>query len=137
MIARAYSRQTPFEVWGDGQQIRNWTHVSDIVSGLILAAETVSNGSAINLGTMERIKVIDAAKMACEFFGHKVNFLFKKDAPVGPVNRVADNSLAKRLLGWEPKIKFSDGLLDTAEWYASTHTRDEAEEEVKTKLLRR
>ena len=39
MIARAFVRQDPFVVWGTGEQIRNWTHVSDIVSGTILAAE--------------------------------------------------------------------------------------------------
>jgi nucleoside-diphosphate-sugar epimerase len=38
MIARAFVGQNPFDVWGDGQQIRNWTHVDDIVSGTILAA---------------------------------------------------------------------------------------------------
>ena len=37
MIARAFIGQNPFEVWGDGTQIRNWTYIDDIVSGTILA----------------------------------------------------------------------------------------------------
>jgi len=41
MIARAFLRQDPFVVWGDGRQIRTWTYVSDIVEGTILAAEPV------------------------------------------------------------------------------------------------
>ena len=60
MIARAFVGQNPFEVWGNGQQIRNWTYVDDIVSGTILAAEKINDGTAVNLGTMERVRVIDA-----------------------------------------------------------------------------
>ena len=37
MTARAFVGQDPFDVWGDGTQVRNWTHVEDIVSGTILA----------------------------------------------------------------------------------------------------
>src|SRR5215470_8658887 len=62
MIARAYAGQDPFAVWGTGEQIRNWTYIDDIVHGTILAAEKIDDGTAVNLGTMERIKVIDAAK---------------------------------------------------------------------------
>ena len=51
MIARSLIDQNPFAVWGTGEQIRNWTHVSDIVRGTILAAEKIDNGTAINPGT--------------------------------------------------------------------------------------
>ena len=71
MIARAFVGQNPFEVWGDGTQIRNWTYVEDIVSGTILAAEKISDGTAVNLGTMERVRVADAARMVLEFAGRK------------------------------------------------------------------
>jgi len=53
MIARAFIGQNPFEVWGDGNQIRNWTYVDDIVHGTILAAEKIDDGTAVNLGTMD------------------------------------------------------------------------------------
>ncbi len=52
----------PFEVWGTGEQMRNWTYIDDIVQGTILAAEKIEDASAVNLGTMERISVIDAAR---------------------------------------------------------------------------
>jgi nucleoside-diphosphate-sugar epimerase len=44
--------------------------------------------------------------------------------PTGPVNRVADNSLAKKLLGWEPQVRFMDGLRATIDWYYSVKDRD-------------
>jgi len=117
MTARAFVGQEPFDVWGDGTQVRNWTHVDDIVSGTILAAEKVDDGTAVNLGTMERITVVDAARMVLEMTGHKAEIRFLRDMPTGPRNRVADNSLAKSLLGWEPKVAFREGLRRTIDWY--------------------
>jgi nucleoside-diphosphate-sugar epimerase len=125
MIARAFIGQDPFEVWGDGTQIRNWTYVDDIVSGTILAAEKINDGTAVNLGTMERVRVIDAARLVLEYSGHQAEIRLRPDMPTGPANRVADNGLAKRLLGWEPKTSFRDGLRKTMDWYATTHHKQE------------
>jgi nucleoside-diphosphate-sugar epimerase len=119
MIARAFVGQDPFEVWGDGTQIRNWTYIDDIVEGTILAAEKIEDGTAVNLGTMERIRVIDAVGMVLEYAGQKAEIKLRPDMPTGPLNRVADNSLAKKLLGWEPKVPFRVGVRQTLEWYFS------------------
>jgi nucleoside-diphosphate-sugar epimerase len=70
MIARAFVGQDPFQVWGDGNQIRNWTHVSDIVAGTIRAAERIEDGASLNLGTMERTRVIDAVNEVLRYTGH-------------------------------------------------------------------
>ncbi len=137
MIARAFIGQDPFEVWGNGQQIRNWTYVGDIVSGTILAAEKVEDGSAINLGTMERTRVIDAAQEVLRYTGRKAEIKLRPDMPTGPVNRVADNSLAKRLLGWEPKMKFLDGLHQTTDWYFSTKDLGQIRERLPVALTER
>lgn len=123
MIARAFVRQDPFIVWGNGEQIRNWTHVDDIVSGTIRAAEVVEDGTAINLGTTERTRVIDAVRAVLQYTGHNAQIELHPEMPTGPMNRVADNSLAKKLLGWQPRVKFMDGLHTTADWYFSTKDR--------------
>jgi nucleoside-diphosphate-sugar epimerase len=120
MIARAFIKQDPFIVWGNGEQIRNWTHVSDIVSGTILAAEKIDDGTAINLGTTERVRVIDAVHEVLRYTGHKARIELHPEMPTGPLNRVANNSLARELLGWEPKIRFMDGLRQTIDWYYGT-----------------
>jgi len=125
MIARAFVGQNPFEVWGDGTQIRNWTYIDDIVEGTRLAAEKIDDGTAVNLGTMERVRVLDAAKMVCEYTGHKAEIKLRPDMPTGPLNRVADNSLAKKVLGWEPQVKFHEGLRRTVDWYYKTKDREQ------------
>ena len=123
MIARAFVGQDPFEVWGDGTQIRNWTYIDDIVSGTILAGEKIDDGTPVNLGTMERVRVMDAVRMVFEYTGHKAQIKFLPNMPTGPLNRVADNSLARKLLGWEPKTMFCEGLKRTIDWYNKTHDR--------------
>jgi nucleoside-diphosphate-sugar epimerase len=125
MTARAFVGQDPFGVWGNGTQVRNWTHVDDIADGTILAAEKIDDGTAVNLGTMERIQVIDAVHMVLEMTGHEAKIELQPDMPTGPVNRVADNSLAKTLMGWEPKVPFREGLKRTIDWYFANKDQDE------------
>jgi nucleoside-diphosphate-sugar epimerase len=137
MIARAFVGQNPFEVWGDGTQIRNWTYIDDIVSGTILAGEKIDDGTPVNLGTMERVRVIDAVNMVLEFTGHKAEIKFLRDMPTGPLNRVADNSRAKKLLGWEPQVPFREGLRRTIDWYYKTKDRAQVQTILKRMLTER
>ena len=137
MIARAFVGQRPFVVWGDGNQIRNWTHVSDIVKGTILAAEKIEDGTAINLGTMERTRVIDAVHEVLRYTKHKARIELRPDMPTGPMNRVADNALARKLLGWEPEVKFMDGLRKTIDWYFAIKDQEKVKEQLDHRLTER
>jgi nucleoside-diphosphate-sugar epimerase len=125
MIARAFVGQNPFEVWGDGTQVRNWTYVGDIVDGMVLAAEKIEDGTPVNLGTMERTRVIDAVHEVLRYTGHEAEIKFLENMPTGPMNRVASNALAKKVLGWEPSLTFIDGLHRTIDWYFATKDRDQ------------
>jgi nucleoside-diphosphate-sugar epimerase len=137
MIARAFINQDPFVVWGTGQQIRNWTYVDDIVRGTILAAEKINDGTAVNLGTMERIRVIDAVHEILRTFGRDPKIEHQLEMPTGPLNRVADNALAKKLLGWEPQVKFMDGLHRTIDWYIGTKKQEEVSAKLELMLTER
>jgi nucleoside-diphosphate-sugar epimerase len=137
MIARAFVKQDPFAVWGTGEQIRNWTYVDDIVAGTILAAEKIDDGTAVNLGTMERIKVIDAVHEILRIFKHNPKIELQPNMPTGPLNRVADNSLAKKLMGWEPKTMFKDGLRKTIDWYVASKKQQEVAAKLEGMLTER
>jgi nucleoside-diphosphate-sugar epimerase len=137
IIARAFTGQNPFVVWGTGEQVRNWTHVSDIVRGTILAAEKIEDATAVNIGTIERTRVIDAVKEVLRYTGHRAKIELHPEMPTGPMNRVADNALAKKLLGWEPQVKFVEGLRQTVDWYFSTKDRDQVGAALAQKLTER
>jgi nucleoside-diphosphate-sugar epimerase len=137
MIARAFMRQNPFEVWGTGEQIRNWTYIDDIVEGTIRAAERIDDGTAVNLGTTERIRVADAARMILERMHIDVPLKFLPNMPTGPYNRVASNRLARELLDWEPHVMFREGLGRTIEWYIRNRDRAEVQQKLESMLTER
>jgi len=58
--------------------------------------------------------------MVMEFTGHKAEVKLLPNMPTGPLNRVADNSLAKKLTGWEPKVPFREGLKRTIDCITRT-----------------
>lgn len=141
MIARAFTQKNPFEVWGTGEQLRNWTYVGDIVRGSILAAENIHDASAVNLGTTERIRVLDAAKMIIEhvkqnyYPEYSPTITTLPHMPTGPLNRIADNSLSKELLGNWQQVNFKEGLQRTINWYFKNRTHEAVEEIFSKNLL--
>jgi nucleoside-diphosphate-sugar epimerase len=137
MIARAFVRQNPFVVWGTGEQIRNWTHVSDIVSGTIRAAEIIDDGTAVNLGTMERTRVIDAVREVLRYTSLDAAIDLHPEMPTGPLNRVADNTLARKLLDWESQVPFVNGLHRTIDWYFATKDREHIQATLQRRLTER
>jgi len=122
LIYKAVEKMDPFEIWGDGNQERDFTYVEDIVYGSILAAEKISDMTPINLGTGVRYKMIDVVNMICEILQWTPKeFKFDTSKPTGALSRSLDNSLAKKLLGWEPKFSLKDGLVETIQWFVENH----------------
>ena len=122
LIYKAVEKMDPYEIWGNGQQERDFTYVEDIVDGTVLCAEKISDMTPINLGTGVRYKMIDVAQMIFKVLGwtpKKISFDTSK--PTGAVSRALDNSLAKELLGWEPRFSLEEGLEKTIKWYVDNH----------------
>lgn len=114
LFAKAKARQDPFEVWGSGEQERGFTYVDDIVRGILAAAEKVSDATPVNLGTEIRYKIRQVADLILRTVGHTPRHVrYLRDKPEGPFTRALDLSLAKRLLGWEPKVDLPEGLSHT------------------------
>lgn len=63
--------------------------------------------------------------MVLEHTGHDAEIKTRPDMPTGPLNRVADNALARKLLDWEPEVSFKEGLHRTIDWYYRTREEDE------------
>lgn len=137
MIARAFVRQNPFIVWGTGEQVRSWVHISDIVEGTLAAAECIHDATAINLGTTERVRVIDAAREILRRTGHQAEIELHPEMPTGPLNRAADNALAKSRLGWTPKVPFAEGLARTIDWYRAAHDPEQVSRALPRMLVER
>jgi nucleoside-diphosphate-sugar epimerase len=137
MIARAFVRQDPFEVWGTGQQLRNWTYVSDIVEGTLVATEHYDAGEAVNIGIMEGTRVMEAVELVLRRAGYAAAIVTRPDMPTGPYYRIADNTELAQRTGWRPKVSFAEGLQRTMDWYFSTKSEARVRSELQHLLCER
>lgn len=107
------------EIWGDGSRTRDFTFVSDIVSGNIMAAESDVSGTVVNLGTGVETSLDQLVDKLNEALGTGVEPLYVENPKDKPVMRTkADNSRAKELLGWEPEVGVEEGIRNNLEFYA-------------------
>ena len=139
LIAKAFIKQSPFEIWGDGTQTRNFTFVEDIVSGLILTSEHIEDGTAVNAGISDFISLNDAAAEVFYIMGWSppegLNHLVGK--PVGVKHRAADGSFAARTTGWKPQHFFREGLERTIQWYVETKDLGQVRKDLESLLWNR
>lgn len=102
----------PLTIWGDGTQTRDFTHVSDVVRANLLAAESkrVGKGEVINIGAGRNFSVNQLAKLIGGPVVHEPPRL-------EPHDTLADNSLARKLLGWKPEVALEDGIAELKKLY--------------------
>jgi GDP-L-fucose synthase len=118
LIRRAVAGEDPFEVWGTGNEVRDFLHVTDLVRGslLVLAKHAVCDPVNIGYGRTVRIRdVVGAILRAAGREGARVVYDATKPTAI-PV-RMVDTSKARELLGFEPRVSLEDGLADTVRWY--------------------
>jgi UDP-glucose 4-epimerase len=137
-MAKAYARQDPFQIWGDGDQTRNFTYVKDITRALRLAAENITDGTAVNAGISRYVTMNEAVEIIFDYLDwepDEINYM--TDKPVGVRHRAADTTRAEELLGWEPKYTVEEGIKNTLNWYVSARDRDYVRENLETLLHER
>ena len=106
-IKRAVDRMDPFEIWGDGEQTRDFIHMSDVVNAVDEAIKQDIQGP-VNLGWGRRTTFNELAKIVTEIEGYSPEFKHLPAAPVGVLNRIADPT--KMLSFYTPKITLEEGI---------------------------
>ncbi len=138
LIAKMFAGQDPFQVWGDGEQTRNFTYVDDIVSALLLANEKITDATPVNAGISEYISVNEVVEQIFEYMDREAPEMdYMTDKPVGVRHRAADTSRAEELLSWEPEYTLEDGLAETIDWYTANRDREYVRENLETLLHER
>jgi nucleoside-diphosphate-sugar epimerase len=103
------------EIWGDGKATRSFCYIDDLVRG-ITALMGSDYSAPINIGSDRLISIDELADLIINISGKKITKTYNLKAPEGVRGRNADISLARRLLGWEPRIPLEDGLARTYRW---------------------
>ncbi|HEX6389780.1 MAG TPA: NAD-dependent epimerase/dehydratase family protein, partial [Solirubrobacteraceae bacterium] len=96
-------------IWGTGRQSRSFCHIDDCVPAL-LALMASGWSDPINIGSDEAITANGLAQLVAELRGWPVAIRNDPGGPTGVEHRNADISLARRQLGWEPRVTLRDGL---------------------------
>lgn len=105
-------------VYGDGEQSRDFTFVENVVDANLLAATTgIEGGQSINIACGERIKINTVIEKINAILETDIKPIYKAPRPGDIRHSFADISKAKKLLNYQPKIGFDEGLKKTIQWY--------------------
>jgi dTDP-L-rhamnose 4-epimerase len=116
-------------IFEDGEQSRDFTHVSDIVQGILQSLESeTAPGHAINLGTGRQTSVARVAEVLAAGIGADVEPELSEQYRAGDIRHCyADVSLAEKLLGYRPTTTFEDGMGALVEWLQDQEAVDRVE----------
>ena len=113
-------------VWGDGTPTRNFLYSEDFANGLLLALEKMNTPEPINIGTDEEVSVKRTVELIMKHSGFKGTIRFDTTKPNGQPRRGACIEKARKLIGYEPRFSFEEGLIKTIEWYKKERDRDQS-----------
>jgi dTDP-glucose 4,6-dehydratase len=109
-------KNEPLTVYGDGKQTRSFCFVSDLVEGLVRLLNSDSTGP-VNCGNPMEVTILQFAKKIIELTNSKSEIVFRPLPEDDPKVRQPDITLARKLLGWEPKVGLEDGLRFTIDYF--------------------
>ncbi len=108
-------------IYGDGEQSRDFVNIADVVSATIGASEAPGiSGSVLNIGTGQRTTVNQLCALVQEILQRAIPPRFGPPQPGDIRHDYADIGKAMRLLSYRPSCAVSEGLKETAEWYAES-----------------
>ncbi len=111
----------PLTIYGDGSQTRSFCYVDDLVDGIIRMMESPEGITGpVNLGNPDEFTMEELAEKILEKTGSDSPLTYKPLPQDDPLQRQPDISLAKELLGWQPKISLDRGLDKAISYFAKT-----------------
>ena len=107
----------PLKMFGDGTTYRDYTYIDDIVAGVVAALDADLPYEIINLGNSQTVMLRDFIEIVEELVGRKANVVQMPPQPGDVPRTCADVSKARRLLGYDPKTPFAEGMSRFVAWY--------------------
>jgi len=123
-VAEAHNLGT-ITIWGDGKQTRSYCYIDDAVKGTIMLMES-NYEKPVNIGSERLVTIDELADIVIGISGKKIEKTYDLSAPQGVRGRNADITLARKVLGWEPKVSLEEGLARTYKWIEMRCKEDKA-----------
>ena len=119
LIRKIISSQDEIEVWGDGDCVRDFIYIDDLVDGIFLALKHYSCGRPINIASGVSHSVNDCIEKIFLLTGRKLNIVYNKNMPSTISGIHIDINLAMEKINFKPSHSFEEGIKKTIEWYNS------------------
>jgi UDP-glucose 4-epimerase len=116
IVSKIVNDEPPI-IYGDGEQTRDFCYIDNIVHANLLAGEANVSGEALNIGCGQRVTVNAIVREANKFLGKNVQPKYEPPRPGDVRDSLADISLARQVIGYEPLIQFSEGMAKAIPWY--------------------
>jgi dTDP-glucose 4,6-dehydratase len=116
MVLNALHRD-PLPVYGDGKQVRNWIHATDFARAIGCVLELGKPGEIYNAGGPDEVPNMDVVKRILELCDADESLIEHVEDRPGHDRRYSLSSAKVRALGWEPRVRFEEGLEQTVAWY--------------------
>ena len=112
-------------LWGTGSPKREFLHVDDLASAVVLLGDVYDSKEHLNIGTGEDLTIKELAELVAQLAGFTGEIAWDATKPDGTPRKVLDVSKAKSL-GWAPQISLRDGIASTIAWYKDATAKGEA-----------
>ena len=112
-------------LWGTGSSKREFLHVDDLASAVVLLGDVYDSKEHLNIGTGEDLTIKELAELVAQLAGFTGEIAWDATKPDGTPRKVLDVSKAKSL-GWAPQISLRDGIASTIAWYKDATAKGEA-----------
>ena len=105
-------------IYGDGSQTRSFQYVDDLLEGMVRMMNSREDfHGPVNIGNPREFTIKELAELVIELTGSKSKIIFQELPSDDPMQRQPDITLAKKELGWEPKVQLREGLMKTIEYF--------------------
>jgi GDP-L-fucose synthase len=118
LVRKAVERTDPYEVWGTGDEVRDFLHVSDLARACLALTEKHAVCDPVNIGYGKVVRIKEIVESILKSAGYSsARVVFNASRPTAIPFRMVDTSKAKKILGFEPQVTLEKGLEDTVQWY--------------------
>ena len=108
----------PPTIYGDGEQTRDFTYIDNVVHANLLAAKAPKlSGEVVNIACAESVTVNQIIRLINKLLGKNVKPIYTDVRPGDVKHSLADITLARKIIGFEPVVMFDEGLRRAIEWY--------------------
>jgi dTDP-glucose 4,6-dehydratase len=131
MIIRCLHEQ-PLTIYGNGENVRDWLHVQDHIEAMLSALTQGKVGETYNIGGNNERRNIDLVHSICDIMdsqrprscakSHHQLITHVQDRPGHDYRYAIDSTKIRKELGWQPTVRFKDGLHETVRWYLNHQT---------------